>query len=336
MSATVDGHAVSDLMRRGLIAHPSVSASVIERFGVPGSPEPSRVLLSRVLGGFEHEVLASRGLDIGYASWRGVPLSWQSPVSDTRPLDRPQGDSWLFRFNGGLLTTCGLYNIGQDDGVNGLHGDVSHRPAAQVTGRSADGRTKIAGTVEVHHVFGPSVSMRRTITSKAGRTWARLSVVDVLENTGRVSVPLAMLYHLNFGPPVAVPGTTIAVKSEGWEFASAVPEVADPSLLPEPCERVVEAVATYRGLETDGDGWAHALISPPDSMLRVDVAWKSHNLPYLHQWVYPTLGRWAFAVEPATAPLFDSAPVSEHADIPLLHPGQKRRHEIMITAREAS
>lgn len=117
---------VDDLARSGLLAHPSALAEVVERFGVPGSADPARVLLSRVLGGFEHEVIASRGLDIGHASWRGVPLSWRSPVQDARPVDQPAGSSWLSRFTGGLLTTCGPFNVGGAYGDHGLHDDFSH------------------------------------------------------------------------------------------------------------------------------------------------------------------------------------------------------------------
>ncbi|MGN6125219.1 MAG: aldose 1-epimerase family protein, partial [Humibacter sp.] len=79
MSANVDGLSVDGLRVSGLLPHSSWAAEVVERYGVPGSMDAARVLESRVTGGFDHEVLASRGLDIGYAAWRGVPLAWRSP-----------------------------------------------------------------------------------------------------------------------------------------------------------------------------------------------------------------------------------------------------------------
>src|SRR5690606_10750088 len=101
-----------ELLRRGLIAHTDAIASVSERMGLPGSRDPARVLQAHVLGGFDLEVIASRGFDIGRPSWSGQPISWTSPVRDARALDHPSGDAWLDRFTGGLLTTCGPRNIG--------------------------------------------------------------------------------------------------------------------------------------------------------------------------------------------------------------------------------
>lgn len=335
MSARIDGSAVDELVKNGLVAHRSVTADVTERHGIPGSTDPARVLLSRVLGGFEHETIASRGLDIGYAAWRGIPLSWQSPVADARPVDQPSGTAWLSRFTGGLLTTCGLFNIGEDDGRHGLHGDVSHRPAARVTSRSRGSMTEVAGAIEAHDVFGPSLSVERTITSDAGPAWARLTITDVIENTGPLPAPVAMLYHLNIGPPLAVPGSTVSVDAEGWSFASPISKISTPSVLPEPCARVVEAVAVYQGIQPDDEGWSHALVSGPRSTIELDIAWKGEGLPHLHQWIYPTAGRWALAVEPSSAPLFGPERESADRGVPVLQPGGIRRHEIMITAREA-
>ena len=61
MSGRVDGVAVAELAAARLLTHPSAEAEVVERFGVPGSPDPARVFTSRVLGGFEHEVHAILG-----------------------------------------------------------------------------------------------------------------------------------------------------------------------------------------------------------------------------------------------------------------------------------
>lgn len=336
MSARIDGLGVSELLASGLFAHPSATTNVVERFGVPGSTDPSRVFIGRLLGGFEHEVIASRGLDIGYAAWRGIPLSWTSPVRDARPLDRPAGSAWLSRFTGGLLTTCGPFHIGEDDGVHGLHGDFSHRPATRVSAQTGDGRIDVSGVIEAHDLFGPSVSIERTISSEAGPDCARLTVTDRVSNTGSVPAPVAMLYHLNLGPPVAVPGTRVLVDSSGWRFHENVPEVPTPSVLPSPCHRVVEAVAEYTGVRADDDGWAHAVVGRPGSGIEVDVAWRRETLPHLYQWIYPTEGRWAVAIEPASAPLFAAASGDTRAGAPLLPANGTRLHEIMVTVSEAA
>ncbi|MGV9195304.1 DUF4432 family protein [Microbacterium sp. MC2] len=331
----MDGLTVASLADAHLLAHTSAPAEVVERFGVPGSNDPARVFLSRVMGGFEHEILASRGLDIGYASWRGVPLAWRSPVQDARPLDQPTGSSWLSRFIGGLLTSCGPFHIGAATAEHGLHGDFSHRPAARIVADARNARTVVTGAVEVHDLFGGSVTIQRTIESYAGADFARISVHDRVENTGPVSVPVQMLYHVNIGPPVAVPGTRVQVDADNWQPRSLVTAVPAPSPLPPVCDAVVEAVFAHTGIRTGADGWAHAVVARPGSGLEVDVAWEPQGLPYMHQWVYPTRGRWALALEPATVPLTPLAATTDSGDA-AVGPNQSRDHRIMITVREVA
>lgn len=334
MNGEIAGVAVAELAAAGLLPHPSAVAEVVERFGVPGSPDPARVLASRVLGGIEHEVIASRGLDIGHASWRGVPLSWRSPVRDARALDRPVGSAWLERFTGGLLTTCGPFTIGEGDEEHGLHGEFSHLPAGRVSSAARGGSTVVAGTVEAHDLFGASVTIERSIVSEADRDHARIRVTDLVVNTGPLPAPVAMLYHVNIGPPVAVPGAAVCVDAADWRARTSVPQAPEPSPLPIPTTDVVEAVFAHTGLRADADGWSRAKVS--GSGIELELAWRLAGLPYFQEWIYPTAGRWALALEPSSAPLFGAGRESEHRGAPLLHPGAFRQHEIMVTVREAA
>lgn len=336
MSGRVDGIPVAELAAAGLLTHPSAEAEVVERLGVPGTPDPARVLISRVLGGFEHEVIASRGLDIGHTAWRGVPISWRSPVRDARALDRPAGTAWLARFTGGLLTTCGPFTIGDGDAEHGLHGEISHLPATGVTARTSGGTTTVTGTIEAGDLFGPSLRIERSIVSEAGDGFARLRVTDDIRNTGPVEAAAALLYHVNVGPPVAVPGSVVRVDAESWRASADVAEVPDPFVLPAVTDGLMEAVFEHVGLRADVDGWSRAVVARPGSGLSVEVAWRPDGLPYLHQWVLPTAGRWAFAVEPSSAPLFGPGRKAEGRGAPRIAPGAHRRHEIMITVREAA
>jgi hypothetical protein len=334
VTGEVAGVSVADLAAAGLLPHPSAVAEVVERFGVPGSPDPLRLFASRVLGGLDHEVIASRGLDIGHASWRGVPLSWRSPVRDSRALDRPAGPAWLERFTGGLLTTCGPFTIGEGDEEHGLHGDFSHRPAARVIATTRGGGTVVGGAIEVHDLFGASVTIERTIVSEASGDHARITVTDDVINTGPVPAPVAMLYHVNIGPPVAVPGATVRVGAADWTARASVPQAPAPSPLPNPTTDVVEAVFMHTGLRSDAEGWSRGSVT--GSGIEVEVAWRPEGLPHFHQWIYPTAGRWALALEPSSAPLFGVGRDLPHRGAPVLPPGASRRHEIMVSVREAA
>lgn len=336
MSGRVDGIPVAELAAAGLLTHPSAEAEVVERRGVPGTPDPARVITSRVLGGFEHEVIASRGLDIGHTTWRGVPISWRSPVRDARALDRPAGTAWLARFTGGLLTTCGPFSIGDGDAEHGLHGEFSHLPAAGVTARISGGTTTVTGTIAADELFGPSLSIERSIVSEAGDGFARLRVTDDIRNTGPVEAGAALLYHVNIGPPVAVPGSVVGIDADTWRAAADVAEVPDPFVLPPVAVRLMEAVFEHVGVRADVDGWSRAVVGRPGSPLSVEVAWRPEGLPHANQWVHPTAGRWAFAIEPSSAPLFGPGREAEGRGAPRIAPGASRRHEIMITVRESA
>ena len=91
----------------------------------------------RTGSGFEFTVLLDRGMDIGPALYRGLPLGWISPAGFSHPAYYdPVGLGWLRTFGGGLLTGCGLTYLGApgvDEGeALGLHGRLSHLPARHV------------------------------------------------------------------------------------------------------------------------------------------------------------------------------------------------------------
>ncbi len=88
----------------------------------------------RTGSGLGFTVLLDRGMDIAHAEFAGKPVSWDSKNGVAAPgfFERP-GQDWLRTFGGGLLTTCGLIQVGPpnvDGGEElGLHGRISHLPA---------------------------------------------------------------------------------------------------------------------------------------------------------------------------------------------------------------
>jgi hypothetical protein len=332
MTGTVDALSVEELVARGLL-DPSTVAEVVERHGVPGSSDPARVLSTHLLGGFDADIIPSRGLDLGRVAWRGTPLSWRSPVQDARALDRPRDDDWLDRFTGGLLTTCGPFHIGAARSGSGLHGDFSHRPASDIRVYREAGSIRIEGIIPNRSLFGPSIDVHRTITSTAGADHAEIRIVDEIRNVGAVPVEVAMLYHLNIGAPLAVPGTRVEIPGRSFIVRDMTSGITDPSPLPHPTDDGEEAVFSFLDV-ADEEGWSHARISRPSSDILLDIAWRPETLPFLQQWVLPRRGAWALAIEPSSVPLFGETGRSEPAA--MLAPGRGRRHEIMVTIREAA
>src|SRR5438105_14321045 len=67
----------------------------------------------RTGSGLVFTVLPGRGMDIGFAEYRGVPLCWRSSTGEVAAARyEPQGEGWLRGFSGGLMATCGLGTAG--------------------------------------------------------------------------------------------------------------------------------------------------------------------------------------------------------------------------------
>ncbi|PJF45808.1 MAG: DUF4432 domain-containing protein, partial [Candidatus Thermofonsia Clade 3 bacterium] len=97
-----------------------------------------RALVFQTASGFSFTVVPDRGMDIAYADYLGRSLCWVSPTGIVAPaFYEPEGWGWIRGFFGGLLTTCGLLNVGAPDVVNneaqGAHGRISYLPATNVS-----------------------------------------------------------------------------------------------------------------------------------------------------------------------------------------------------------
>ncbi len=135
-----------------------------------GSERGVRVADCRTGGGLSFTVVLDRGMDIGAAEYRGIPLAWISGGGFARPeFHERAGRDWTRTWGGGLVTGCGLTNVGaavEDEfGCDGLHGRLSHLPARDV---SVDGewegdeyRFWVKGRMRQYRVFGENLEMTR-------------------------------------------------------------------------------------------------------------------------------------------------------------------------------
>lgn len=299
----------------------------------PGPTSVSGTRLEvQLAGGLSATVLPDRGLDIGDVSLAGVPISWRSPI----PPDLTPGggaEKWLASFSGGLLVTCGLRNIGPATQAEPMHGDYTFLRADRVacsTAVTADGSTAtISGSVDSSRIFAPTLRVHRRITCTSTIATDSIEVVDRIENLGPGDAPLALLYHLNFGPPVVVPGTAVEIHGSEAVIREDCPEAPRWDRLPEPTDNITEAVWEHRGVNTDLAGVSRAAIVSPTH--RVDIEWSSAALPRLYQWVLPTRLRWALGIEPSTAPLFGASRALPGGGAPVLTPGESLTRGVLVS-----
>lgn len=173
-----------------------------------------RTLCVNTGGGLRYRVLVDRGLDIDQAFLNEHSLSfltYKGTPSPTRALDH--GLDWLKGFPGGLLTTCGPFNIGgpcDDAGESvGLHGSHSNSPATiesviQPDLRNGTDEMRIVGRIRYGKLFGPCVELKRTILSRLGSN--TIEFEDEFFNAGNTTVPHAWLLHINLGYPLVDAG----------------------------------------------------------------------------------------------------------------------------------
>lgn len=310
-----------ELLEEGYVGSLDTLVQVREFLGDPHSGAGARAYSLTLAGGLSFEVLPERGLDIGAAWYLGQPVGWRSALGS--PGIAPTPSAWLGRFGGGLLVTCGLDNIGAPRGNYGQHGshhdtrayDVS---VTRVRGDDGTPGVRITGTVDSVEVFGRRVRVHRSITSYADDPAIHLA--DRIVNDGAWPAPVALLYHVNFGAPLVLPGTRIAIDADEHELWEPTEAADDWSTYPGVVDRVTEAVWRHTGLATS-QGRATARVASPAGLV-AEVTWRTDELPQLVEWVFPPRDSWALGIEPCNAPMWGAARESEGAGMPVLGPGE--------------
>src|SRR5947209_3950613 len=170
----------------------------------------------RTGSGLSFDVLPGRGMDIGFAEYKGMPLCWRSSTGEIAAARyEPQGEGWLRGFSGGLMATCGLTTAGWPSTDAGqslpLHGRASYLPARNVY---VDGEWQgddyvmwAQGRTRETVVFGENVRLTRRVWARLGES--RLFIDDVVENLGHTPVPHMIAYHINVGFPVLDEGSEL-------------------------------------------------------------------------------------------------------------------------------
>ncbi len=294
-------------------------------------------------GGLTFSVLASRGMDIGMARYRGVALAWRSPTTEIHPaFYEPEGYGWLRGFHGGLLTTCGLSHAGhpaEDEGVfYGLHGRASYTPAAnlQVDGYW-DGDeyfVVVEGKVREGAVFAPVLELHRRITVQLGEN--RLFVHDTVTNIGFQPAPLLLLYHINLGFPIVSEHSELVAPSRQVQPRDPDAEIGINDYMrfgpPQPHFR--EQVFFHQLVGTQDGNTCAAIINRTlmqGEGLGVYVRWNLKELPYFVQWKMMGEGTYVVGVEPTNAPLhLTRQQMREQGLLPLLEPGEQRSFHLEI------
>ena len=144
-------------------------------------------------------------MDVAQAYYKEHAVAWFSKTGITAPaFYEKDGKNWLRGFYGGLITTCGLKNIGGSYGEHGLHGRIANTPATKVSVFADwvgdEYIMKVSGEMRESVVFGDNLVLKRTITAKLFAE--EFTVEDTIVNEGFDVQDIALCYHCNFGYPL--------------------------------------------------------------------------------------------------------------------------------------
>ena len=186
-----------------------------------GNERPARAAILRSGTGLEVTVLLDRCLDIAAASFQGKAMGWRSTTGDVAPqYYEPEGIRWLRSYFGGLVTTCGLNNVGAPEAGseltgNGLHGRIGNIPARNLKivqeWQGDEFVIAVTGTMRQTALFHENLTLTRTVRTKLGEN--RFWIDDVIENDGFRESPYMLLYHCNVGWPAVDEGSTLIAPS---------------------------------------------------------------------------------------------------------------------------
>jgi Domain of unknown function (DUF4432) len=296
-------------------------ATAVESLVSTGGATGSRAVDLHVWNGVDLRLLPDRGLDIGAAWFRGTPLAWISqggeqgpPTPDSLVDNKAWGDAW----GGGLVTTCGLSNVGAASEGHGLHGTYTARAAADVVVERSTSEVSATATV-----IDPPFTLSRRIATTLGQGLVRLDDRVVNESEWTAAAP--MLYHVNIGAPLWDDDAYVETDAHEVvprdEAAAAGLETWD-----EPPSPTVDGVE--RVFEHAGASWARVT----NPRLGVELTVRS-SLPRLWQWVNPVSGNYALALEPANCSVLGRAHDIEAGAMPFLDPGEARTSWLTIEVR---
>jgi hypothetical protein len=300
----------------------------------------------RTGSGFAFSVLPGRGMDIGFAEYRGVPLCWRSSTGEVAaPFYESEGEGWLRGFSGGLMATCGLTTAGWASTDEGqalpLHGRASYLPARNVY---VDGEWQgdeyvmwAQGRTRETVVFGENVRLTRRVWARLGES--RLFIDDVVENLGHTAVPHMIAYHINVGFPILDEGSELIssareIQPMTEEFA---PALAGGPLYSGPDPNVQTAVLVHAPVAT-AEGWAHTALVNRHRGLGLYVKQRPDQLPWLWQWKHPGQGAYVAGVEPANCFGRGRADDRARGTLQFLAPGGMQHYSLeigVLTSAEA-
>ncbi|MDR3260814.1 MAG: aldose 1-epimerase family protein [Tannerella sp.] len=288
--------------------------------------------------GLEFTVLQDRCLDISALSFKGVNCSYLSKTGIVSPhYYEKDASGFLRNFYSGMLTTCGLRNVGPPctDGGETFtqHGRISNIAAENVSAYVETGSEPavmtVSGTMREACFFGENMLLHRSIVCRHGEN--KIRICNTVENAGFRREALMLLFHFNIGYPLLDENAYLVVPSAKTTPRDARAEAGMEtwSRCQKPAHNYCEQVF-YHDLKTDSDGNTSVALINEELDMGLAIHFNKKQLFNFTQWKQMGEGEYVMGLEPCNCFVDGrTAPRNENVT-DFLEPGETRRFDTVI------
>lgn len=235
----------------------------------------------------------SKGLDIMQVFHNGTNISFVSKNGFSL-----RENSFLNRFEGGMLYTCGFDSLGDRKGFE-LHGSYHNIPSKIISIVEDEKQLLVLGQVEITSLFGENLVLQRKIILPFDEE--RVLLEDTLINRGTKDENYCLLYHINLGYPMLDEGVKILTDVD--EIIPRTPhsknKLEKRAIFEKPIDNEEE---TCYFIKNKSD---NATVINEKLGKSFKLKYSKDTLPCLVQWNSPASQDYALGIEPATTFLDD-------------------------------
>ena len=301
-----------------------------------GSAEGMKVIDVVNGGGLQLTLLESRCLDISSLSYKGINMGFLSKAGLVSPQYYAAYDNaFTSTFQGGMLYTCGLENIGPEREKDGkllpIHGSIAKIPAEDANSNVdwEKGAITICGKIKSAKLFGKDIIFERKIEIPLFENEIKIS--DTVSNEGTLDEEIMLLYHINFGYPMLSENLVVEIDEKDVvpRDDAAASGISRWNVFEAPQDNRPEEVF-YHNPNTQKDGKVHVNLKNSEIKTGVEVVYDKSQLPQLVQWKSMASGDYALGIEPATTKVGIENDEKESDRYITLKPGEKKRFEVSV------
>ena len=321
---------------RQYMGHMSQAGGLVHYRLLDGKAAGTEAVDFCLTSGLRFTVLPGRGMDIAWASYCGIPLCYiAKPGVVSASHYEPGGMDWLRSFFAGLLTTCGLSNVGNPcveqhpelgQISHGLHGRISNTPAEQVAlfedWEDDSYVLRVSGKMREAVLHGDNITLRRTYETKLNERGFTLT--DHICNEGFHQHLLSILYHINIGYPLLSPDSRFVCRSRvsGTDLESRAKE-KDFGTFREP-KPFDHQYGFHHDIVPDDDGYVRAAVINDKLALGLSICYQKSQLPKFNQWTVMSTGEYVLGMEPGTCHPVGREAVEKDDEAPILAGGESK------------